>query len=124
MILGPKLALYQRAAVPEYLAILIEEKRFEWRLMVQDRYQLLEASNGVFPSRVLPGLRIDEVAFWSEAAQGRRAPQTGKKLLCDRHARLRCAASFSIDNARLLAVLDEALNSPEFRSFKLSRTNR
>jgi Uma2 family endonuclease len=29
--LGPKLALYQRAGVQEYVAVLLEERRIEWR---------------------------------------------------------------------------------------------
>jgi Uma2 family endonuclease len=86
--LGPKLALYERVGVPEYLAILIEENRFEWRILVQGRYRFLEAAEGVFRSRIFPGLWIDEAAFW-------RA-----------------------DGARLLTVLDEGLKSPEFLEFK------
>ena len=86
--LGPKLALYERAGVPEYLAILVEEKRFEWRVMTQGRYQFLDAADGVFRSRILPGLWIDEPAFWTQ------------------------------DGTRLLAVLEEGLRSPEFLNFK------
>jgi hypothetical protein len=86
--LGPKLALYQRAEVPEYLAILVEEKRFEWRVLTQGRYQFREAVKGVFRSRTLPGLWIDEPAFWKG------------------------------DGQRLLAVLEEGLQSPEFLEFK------
>ena len=37
--LGPKLALYERAGVPEYLAILVEERR----ILEQSRYRLMEA---------------------------------------------------------------------------------
>jgi hypothetical protein len=86
--LGPKLALYQQAGVPEYLAILIEERRFEWRVLLDGHYQLLQSQDGVFHSRTFPGLRIDEPAFWRE------------------------------DGAQLLAVLDEGLRSPEFLDFK------
>jgi hypothetical protein len=86
--LGPKLALYERAGVPEYLAILVEERRFEWRILDQGRYRLMEASDGIFRSRILPGLRIDEPAFWRE------------------------------DETRLLVVLEEGLNSPELLEFK------
>jgi Uma2 family endonuclease len=86
--LGPKLALYERAGVPEYLAILIEERRFEWRILDQGRYRLIEASDGIFRSRILPGLWIDEPAFWRG------------------------------DSPRLLAVVDQGLNSAEFLEFK------
>ena len=85
---GPKLALYERAGVPEYLAILVEERRFEWRILIQDRYRLLEAAGGIFRSRTLPGLWIEERAFWSG------------------------------DGTRLLAVLDEGMQSEEFLDFK------
>jgi hypothetical protein len=86
--LGPKLALYERAGVPEYLAILVEERRFEWRILDQGRYRLMEASDGIFRSRILPGLWFDEPAFWRR------------------------------DSRRLLAVVDEGLSSPEFLEFK------
>jgi Uma2 family endonuclease len=86
--LGPKLALYERVGVPEYLAVLVEEKRLEWRILVQGRYRLLEATDGVFRSRIFPGLWIGEAAFWRG------------------------------DGAHLLAVLDEGLKSPEFLEFK------
>ena len=89
--LGPKLALYERAGVPEYLAILVEERRFEWRVMVQGRYRFLEAANGVFRSPIFPGLWIDEPAFWSE------------------------------EGTRLLALLDDGMRSPEFLDFKRGR---
>lgn len=86
--LGPKLALYERAGVPEYLAVLVEERRFEWRALDQGRYQFLVPADGVFASRIFPGLWIDEPAFWRE------------------------------DRTRLLAVLDQGLGSPEFAEFK------
>jgi hypothetical protein len=86
--LGPKLALYERAGVPEYLAILIEERRLEWRILEQGRYHIMEASDGIFRSRIFPGLWIDEPAFWRK------------------------------DGPRLLAVVDQGLTSPEFLEFK------
>ena len=89
--LGPKLALYERAGVPEYLAILVEERRFEWRILIDDRYQFLTAENSIFRSHIFPGLWIDEQAFWRE------------------------------DGDRLLSVLDEGLRSPEFVDFKSNR---
>lgn len=86
--LGPKLALYQRTGIPEYLAILIEERRVEWRILRKGRYQFLKAQDGIFKSRVFPGLWIDEPAFWNG------------------------------DEARLMAAVDEGLRSPEFLKFK------
>jgi hypothetical protein len=92
--LGPKLALYRRARVPEYLAILVEEKRFEWRILARGRYQLLKAAGGIFHSHIFRGLWIDEPAFWRE------------------------------DGKRLLTVLEEGMNSPEFLDFKRRVTAR
>ena len=63
--LGPKLALYQSAGVDEYLAILLEERRFEWRILVNGSYQILDDKAGVFRSRVLPGFWIDSNAYWN-----------------------------------------------------------
>lgn len=63
--LGPKLALYQRAAVPEYLAVLVEERRFEWRVLNESgSYELLGSDGGVYRSRIFPGLWLNERAFW------------------------------------------------------------
>ena len=64
--LGPKLALYQSAGVDEYLAILVEERRIEWRVLVDGSYVLMTDEAGVYRSRVMPGLWIDADAFWNE----------------------------------------------------------
>jgi Uma2 family endonuclease len=62
--LGPKLALYQKARVPEYLAVLIEEKRIEWRSLKGDRYQLITPDHdGFLKSRIFPGLWLDPNAL-------------------------------------------------------------
>jgi Uma2 family endonuclease len=64
--LGPKLALYQRAAVPEYLAVLLEERRIEWRVLNDDgSYDLLDPKDGTYRSRIFPGLWVNEHAFWA-----------------------------------------------------------
>ncbi len=63
--LGPKLALYQRAQVQEYVAALIEEERIEWRILQDGIYRLMAVDeNGVFRSRAFPGLWVDGAAFW------------------------------------------------------------
>lgn len=65
--LGPKLALYQRAEVQEYVAALTEDKRIEWRVLENGSYRLLSPNpDGVFRSRVFPGLWVDQAAFWRE----------------------------------------------------------
>jgi hypothetical protein len=61
---------------------------FEWRILEQGRYRLMEAGDGIFRSRIFPGLWIDEAAFWRK------------------------------DGPRLLAVVDQGLQSPEFLEFK------
>jgi hypothetical protein len=93
--LGPKLALYQRAEVREYVAVLIEERRIEWRILEQGSYRLMEPdSDGIFRSRVFPGLWVDSTAFWREDAAG------------------------------LLTVLDQGLQSEEHVSFLESLQRR
>lgn len=61
--LGPKKALYQRVGVPEFVAVLVEEQRIEWRVLKGGRYSLLRAgADGILKSRAFPGLWIDEAA--------------------------------------------------------------
>ncbi|MDX2153136.1 MAG: Uma2 family endonuclease [Bryobacteraceae bacterium] len=64
--LGPKLALYQRAGVPELVAALTDEKRIQWRVLQNGSYQLLSPEDGIFRSPSLPGLWLDEQAFWAD----------------------------------------------------------
>jgi hypothetical protein len=64
--LGPKLKLYERAGVREYLVALLEEQRLEWRVLRGGRYELLQPDTaGIFRSVVFPGLWLDEAAFWA-----------------------------------------------------------
>ncbi|MGI8745310.1 MAG: Uma2 family endonuclease [Bryobacteraceae bacterium] len=86
--LGPKLSLYQRADVSEYIALLIKERRVEWRVLEAGSYRLLNPdAAGVFRSRVFPGLWLDEPALWSN------------------------------DTARLIEVLEDGLRSDEHAAF-------
>jgi Putative restriction endonuclease len=63
--LGVKKALYQRAGVREYVAILMEEQEIRWHRLVKGEYQLCRpTSKGVFRSRVFPGLWLDGPALW------------------------------------------------------------
>ncbi|MBM3738453.1 MAG: Uma2 family endonuclease [Acidobacteria bacterium] len=65
--LGPKLALYREAGVREYLAVLVAERRIEWRFHNGTRYTLLKRSrNGIYKSNVFPGLWLDEAAMWRD----------------------------------------------------------
>ena len=63
--LGPKLALYQKAGVQEFVAVLIEEECIEWRVLESGSYRLMQADTaGIFRSKVFPGLWIDSAALW------------------------------------------------------------
>jgi Uma2 family endonuclease len=83
--LGPKLALYRKAGVPEYLALLLEERRVEWRALRNHRYTLLgPGRDGMLKSRVFPGLWLDPEALLAgnlqalagAVAQGRANEET------------------------------------------------
>ena len=64
--LGPKLRLYQRAGINEYIAHLVNEQRTEWRILENDSYRILKPdADGVLRSRVFPGLWLDADAWWS-----------------------------------------------------------
>lgn len=87
--LGPKLALYERAGVGEYLAVLLEERRLEWRVLRDSRFELIPTeSTGIRRSLVFPGLWLDEMAFWRNDVPG------------------------------VLAVLEQGIHSSEFATFR------
>ena len=64
---GPKLALYQRAGVREYVTIQLFGKRIVWRVL-QNAVYLAQSvpADGVLRSHVFPGLWLDVAAFWQE----------------------------------------------------------
>lgn len=63
--LGPKRLLYQSAGVPEYLAVLVEDRRIEWRILDNGRYRLMKVhKDGTFRSQIFPGLWLDIKEFW------------------------------------------------------------
>ena len=66
--LGPKLALYQRAGVNEYIAVLLEERRIEWRRLEGGSFRMIDAEGGILKSTVFPGLWLNEAAFWADDA--------------------------------------------------------
>lgn len=83
-----KLDLYQAAKVPEYLAILLFEREIRWYVLTNGVYQLLPPdADGIWRSRVFPGLRLD-----------------GPALLAG-------------DMPRVLAKLEEGIQSQEHRAF-------
>ena len=85
--LHQKLELYQRAGVPEYLAVLMREKEIRWHRLTKTGYQLLKPQAGVWKSRVFPGLWLD-----------------GAALLAN-------------DSAKVLATLQEGLRSTQHAAF-------
>jgi len=62
--LGPKLALYQRADVREYIAVEAFGQRLTWRVLENGAYavQTVDA-DGIVRSRVFSGLWLDVAAF-------------------------------------------------------------
>jgi len=86
--LGPKLKLYERAGVREHLTLILKPAQVIWRELVDGKYVLFEADpDGILRSRVFPGLWLDS------------------------------AAAIAGDGARVLAVLQQGLASPEHAEF-------
>jgi len=66
---GPKLRLYRRARVREYITIELVPKRIVWRILRDNSYHALEPdAAGVFRSIAFPGLWLDLDAFWGNDA--------------------------------------------------------
>jgi Uma2 family endonuclease len=62
---GPKLALYQRAGVREYITLESFWKRIVWRVLVNGSYvEIKPDADGYYRSRVFPGLWLDGAALW------------------------------------------------------------
>jgi Uma2 family endonuclease len=63
---GPKLALYQRAGVREYITFESFRERIIWRVLVNGSYvQIPPDADGNLRSRVFPGLWLNPTAFWA-----------------------------------------------------------
>ncbi len=64
--LGPKLADYERAGVPEYIVLGIDPPAVRWHVRVDGR--LVEVGpdgDGIYRSKVFPGLWLDPIALLS-----------------------------------------------------------
>ena len=86
--LGPKLRLYRKAGVQEYVTVQIKERQVIWRRWVAGDYTNVEPdSRGLLRSVIFPGLWLDPAA------------------LLDRNGQ------------RILQVLNEGLASPEHAEF-------
>ena len=92
---GPKLALYQRAGVREYITVEQFGRRMTWRVLENGASvaQTLPA-DGIVRSQVFPGLWLDLAAFWAD------------------------------DGAKMLAVLNAGLASQDHRDFVAQLTSR
>jgi Uma2 family endonuclease len=85
---GPKLALYQRAGVREYITIEVFSERLIWRVIENGAYAArTPPADGLLRSHVFPGLWLDVPAFWAN------------------------------DGAKMLAALNAGLASEEHRTF-------
>ncbi len=86
--LHQKFDLYEAAGVQEYLAVLLHEQEIRWHFLDNGKYQrLLPGPDGVWRSRVFPGLWLDGAAL----LQG--------------------------NMRRVLERLDEGITSPEHQEF-------
>jgi len=64
---GPKLALYQRAGVREYLTVTLDPGEVVWRELVAGSYAPMTAGrDGILRSRVFPGFWLDGDAAMTE----------------------------------------------------------
>ncbi len=64
---GPKLALYQRAGVQEYITIETLLPKIIWRQLVNGSYQAIQPdADGIYRSPEFPGLWLDSAALWAD----------------------------------------------------------
>lgn len=86
--LHQKLEVYEEAGVKEYLAVLVREQEVRWHRLVRRRFKVVAApADGVYCSAVFPGLWLDSVALLAN------------------------------DTPRVMAVLQEGINTPEHAEF-------
>jgi len=65
--LHEKLETYQQARVQEYLVVLIKTRAIRWHRLVRNKYQLIDCdADGVYRSRVFPGLWLDSKALFAD----------------------------------------------------------
>lgn len=63
---GPKMALYARAGVREYITVEPYWNRLTWRSLVRSSYRILSpGADGILRSSVFPGLWLDPASFWN-----------------------------------------------------------
>jgi hypothetical protein len=92
--LNQKYDLYEKAGVQEYVAVLLREREVRWHRLIDSKFQVMTPGNdGILRSAVFPGLWLDPAALLAK------------------------------DKQRILAVLQQGLQSPEHAAFvaELSR---
>ncbi|HUA61099.1 MAG TPA: Uma2 family endonuclease [Verrucomicrobiae bacterium] len=63
---GVKLRLYERSGVREYITVMPHEQEIVWRELVNGSYREIALdADGLFRSRVFPGLWLDPAALWA-----------------------------------------------------------
>jgi Uma2 family endonuclease len=68
---GPKLRLYERSGVREYVTLRPAKRQLTWRELVKGKYHEIEAgADGWLRSRVFPGLWLDPQALWNNDLPG------------------------------------------------------
>jgi Uma2 family endonuclease len=86
--LHQKLDVYEEAGVQEYMVVLVQEQEVRWHRLIDAAFKVMPLpADGIYRSQVFPGLWLD------------------------------AAALLAGDLARVLAVLQDGLNSPGHRQF-------
>ena len=86
--LGPKLRLYERSGVREYLVAIPGKQELLWKVLTASGFEpLTPGTGGIMRSHFFPGLWLDSQALWNG------------------------------DQARVFAVLQEGLATPEHAAF-------
>lgn len=63
---GPKMALYARAGVREYITLEPYWNKLTWRSLARSSYRTLTPGpDGILRSKIFPGLWLDPDAFWN-----------------------------------------------------------
>ena len=62
-----KFDLYQNARVQEYLVVLLKKREIRWHRLAKGKYKAIApTAEGVYRSRVFPGLWLDSLALFSD----------------------------------------------------------
>lgn len=78
--LGPKLDLYRRSGVREYISVIPPTRQVVWRQLTRGRYrEIAVGPDGLYRSAVFPGLWLDPEVFGSRRKSIRTALERGLK---------------------------------------------